>query len=271
MGLHRGSGPGRSVPLYGYGVVQPDPTRQQYQKPEEASTTETPVNPMEQSAYNAASKYNNELESGNTAETTRTLAQARDELSVGMQKEGEAAIGRGADAGLFRSRALESGKRNIAKLQGDLADKAFGRRNEAINTLSSTATRAAEGQRTLHLGTMAAANADKRTQIDAADQQARLRQAPYDRLDEDDGHAGAVRGWSARDPGRRCDRPCVWKWWDARAHRIAARQLRRSFKWRGTLRATAGTGRSPRRWTGSRSISGGARTSGGTSSRRGSS
>jgi hypothetical protein len=102
---------------------------------------------MEQSAYNAASKYNNELESGNTAETTRTLAQARDELSVGMQKEGEAAIGRGADAGLFRSRALESGKRNIAKLQGDLADKAFGRRNDAINTLSSTATRAAEGQR----------------------------------------------------------------------------------------------------------------------------
>jgi hypothetical protein len=29
---------------------------------------------------------------------------------------------------------------------------------------------------------MAAANADKRTQIDAADQQARLREAPYDRL-----------------------------------------------------------------------------------------
>lgn len=140
------------------------------------------VNPMEQEAYNNWKSYNSDLAGATNEEITRELGRARDEISVGMEKEGEAAVGRGADPSLFKSRALESGKRNLVDLQGKLADVALGRREGALQGMTGAAGQAASGQRQLALGTQAARLAEQRYTLDAADQQARLREAPYDRL-----------------------------------------------------------------------------------------
>lgn len=146
------------------------------------STTTTPVDPMQQNAYNMANDYAAGLADNSNAEITRALSRQRDEISVGMQREGEAAAGRGAGAGLFRSRALESGQRAMNDLHGRLTDVALGRRNEAINTVGNRADSAANTRNTLHLGTMAQALNERRATMEQADQQSRLQQAPYDRL-----------------------------------------------------------------------------------------
>lgn len=143
---------------------------------------DTAVNPLEQDASNRWKSYNDDLAKGTNEEITRELQRARDDLSVGMEAEGAAAVGRGADAGFFKSRRLESGKRDIHALQGNLADKAMGRREGALTGLTSAAGQAASGQRQLHLGTMSARLGEQRLAIDRAESQARLRDAPYDRL-----------------------------------------------------------------------------------------
>lgn len=142
----------------------------------------TSVNPLEDEAHNKWKAYESGLASGTNEEITRELQRARDEISVGMEREGEAAVGRGADAGFFRSRRLEQGKRDIHALQGKLADVALGRRAEALTGLTNAAGQAASGQRTLHLGTQAARLAENRLLLDQAEAQARLNEAPYRRM-----------------------------------------------------------------------------------------
>src|SRR5262245_32985156 len=95
-------------------------------------TASTGVDPREDYAYQRAKGYESGLADMTNEEITRELGRARDEISVGMAKEGEAAIGRGADPSLFRSRALSEGARNMSNLQARLADVALGRRNEAL-------------------------------------------------------------------------------------------------------------------------------------------
>lgn len=145
-------------------------------------TATTPVNPMEKEAYDRSASYESGLADLTNQEIQRELGRARDELSVGMSKEGEAAMSRGADPTLFRSRALAQGKRDIHSLQGQLADVALGRREGALQQMTSAAGQAASGQRTLHLGTLAARTADQRTLLDQADLQSRIREKPYERL-----------------------------------------------------------------------------------------
>jgi hypothetical protein len=137
---------------------------------------------MEQKAFNTASNYESGLASGTNEETKREVSRARDQVSVGMQKEGEAAGARGADPSLFTSRALESGKRYIADVQGRMADSALNARLGAVNAVTGAAGQAAGGQRQLQLGTLAAQNAAQQTEDAAAAEQARLNQAPYDRM-----------------------------------------------------------------------------------------
>lgn len=177
-----GAGPGGFIGTSpGSGGGSPSYSREGFQQPEPISA-ETPVNPMEGYAFDRAKDYEANLAAGTNEEITRELQRARDDISVGMKAEGEAAMGRGADAGLFRTRALEAGKRDIHNLQGRLADVALGRRADAIGRLTSAGGQAAEGQRALHFGSLASRLADQRYQLDAAESQARLNQAPYDRL-----------------------------------------------------------------------------------------
>lgn len=145
-------------------------------------TATTPVNPMQDYAYSRAKDYESGLADSTNAEITRELGRARDEISVGMAREGEAAISRGADPSLFRTRALEGGKRDLHALQGRLADVALGRREGAIKTLGETAGAAAGEQRLMHMGILGTQLAAEREDREAAETQARLYEAPYDRM-----------------------------------------------------------------------------------------
>ncbi len=147
-----------------------------------AISAETPVNPLQQAAFDASKKYSDELAGGTNAEITRALSRGRDEISVGMRAEGEAAMSRGADPTLFRTRALQSGQRNLNDLEGRLTDVALGRRAESNRDLTSAAGGAASEQRQMHLGTLASQLEGQRNLTAAAETQSRLYQAPYDRL-----------------------------------------------------------------------------------------
>lgn len=150
-------------------------------KPSSVSAN-TAVNPLEQEAADKWRGYESGLADGTNKEITRELQRARDDLSAGLEAEGAAAIGRGADAGFFKTRRMEAGKRDIHNLQGRLADVALGRRAEALSGFTGAAGQAAGGQRQLHLGEQAARLGEQRLLLDQADTQARLREAPYDRL-----------------------------------------------------------------------------------------
>lgn len=158
-----------------------DPGRNYFANPPNVDAT-TPYDPGETYAYDRAKDYEANVAKGTNEETSRELARARDEISVGMRAEGEDAIGRGADPSLFRSRALESGKRDLGNLQARLADVSLRRRESALGLLSGSATARASSQRAMHLGTMQQRLAEQRYQLDAAETQSRLREAPYDRL-----------------------------------------------------------------------------------------
>jgi hypothetical protein len=80
-----------------------DSQQQAYANPSPVTAT-TPVNPMEKEAYDRSASYESGLADLTNQEIQRELGRARDEVSVGMAKEGEAAMGRGADPSLFRSR-----------------------------------------------------------------------------------------------------------------------------------------------------------------------
>lgn len=140
------------------------------------------VDPMEKDANDAWKKYGDELAAGTNEETTRELQRARDEISVGMEKEGSAAAGRGAGGGFFKTRALESGKRDLHALQGNLADVSLGRRAEALSGRTASAGQAASGRRELQFATQSMGLAEQRYQLDAAEAQRRAQEAPQDRL-----------------------------------------------------------------------------------------
>lgn len=142
----------------------------------------TATNPLEQQAFDSFASYNKDLAAGTNDEIVRELQRARDDISKGMQKEGEAAIGRGADPALFKTRLLESGKRDLHALQGQLADVALRRREGALGGMASAANAAASGQRTMHAAAAGQRLAEQRLQLDAADQQQRFNEAPYERL-----------------------------------------------------------------------------------------
>lgn len=159
----------------------PDDERDRIANPPPA-TGSTPVNPGQQSAVDAATRYEQDVSSASGAEIDRALQRARDEISVGMRAEGEGAMGRGADAGLFRSRALQSGERGLHELQGRLTDVALGRRQGAVDSLTGATHAAAGEQRMMHLGTMAARVNEQRLLMEQAELQHRMREAPYQRL-----------------------------------------------------------------------------------------
>lgn len=142
----------------------------------------TPVDPKQAAATKGWETYSSELQAGTAAETERELQRFRDELSTGLQSEGEAAIVRGADPSLFRSRALESGKRGLLELQGRLADVSLNKRAEALSGLTTAAGAAAAERRMLHLGSLSAQQEAQRTLLEQAALQARLQEAPYERL-----------------------------------------------------------------------------------------
>jgi hypothetical protein len=154
----------------------------------------TPTDPSQLGAVEGWEQYQKELQEGTAAETERELQRYRDELSKGFMAEGEAAMARGADPSLFRARALESGKRGVLELQGRLADVSLGRRAEALSGLTGAAGAAASERRMLHLGTLAAQQEAQRTLLQQAELQARLREAPYQRLMDLLGRYGDVSG-----------------------------------------------------------------------------
>lgn len=143
---------------------------------------DTPVNPMQKTAFDAAQNYESGLAKGTNEEITRELQRARDEISVGVKGEGEAAMGRGATPGFFKSRAMAEGARNLNALQGKLADVALEKRAGALDRLTTAAGSAAGEQRLMHLGTLASRLDAQRELDERADLQARLNDAPYRRL-----------------------------------------------------------------------------------------
>lgn len=157
-------------------------------------TTTTPVDPRLQETYNSARDYNQNLAAGTNEEITRELQRARDQLSVGLEGERQGAMSRGADTGLFVNRAAEAGQRSINALQGELADKALARREGALRLQGDIAGNTAAEQRQMHLGTMAQRTADDRVGLEAQDMQARLNEAPYQRLLEMLRTAGGLSG-----------------------------------------------------------------------------
>ena len=163
-------------------------------------TSSTPTNPMQQDAYNRAGAYEAGLASGTNEETERELTRARDVVSVGMKREGEAAMSRGADPTLFRSRALASGARDISNLQGRLADVSLGRRAQAIGLVTGAAGSAASEQRMMHLGQQAQSLADQRLLLDQASEQARQYEQPYENLMGMMSAAGGLVGSGVMDP-----------------------------------------------------------------------
>lgn len=149
--------------------------------PPPASGT-TSGNPQQQDAWNYAQQYANSLPGGTNEMITRELQRARDEISVGMKSEGEAAMGRGATPELFRSRAQAAGARNLGDLQGRLADVALGRAEGAGRLLGDISGASAAEQRLMHLGTLGAELDRQRLDISRAESQARLNEMPYERL-----------------------------------------------------------------------------------------
>lgn len=145
-------------------------------------TSETPVNPGQADALNRAKNYESGVASGTNEETVRELGRARDEISVGMKREGEAAMSRGADPSLFRNRALGAGARNLSNLQGRLADVSLGRRAEAVGLVGSRADAAAGEQRLTNFSSISAQLDANRGLREQAETQARLQEAPYNRL-----------------------------------------------------------------------------------------
>lgn len=172
----------------GSSAVQPTPTpspkpKAPAVKPKPTPViTNTPVNPMQQNAYDQWSTYNKGLAENNNTEITHQLQQNRDELSVGLGKEVNGALLRGADPGLFATRYAESGRRSLNDLQAKMTDVALGRRAEALGGVTGSANLAAAGQRELHLGTMAQSLAERRLALDAADAKQRTVDSQYSKL-----------------------------------------------------------------------------------------
>lgn len=165
-------------------------------------TANTPVNPMQQEAYGAAKDYAGSLAGGTNEMVTRELGRYRDDISTGMKAEGEAAMGRGADPAFFRSRALASGQRGMADLQGRLADVSLGKQAEAVGLQTGAAGAAAGEQRLMHLGSLSQQLNEQRALTEQAEVQARLNQAPYDRLMAMMGSVGQNTGnFGAFQPG----------------------------------------------------------------------
>lgn len=162
----------------------------------EPVVTSTPVNPMQsesfgmtRDSYGAAKGLADSITGGTNEEINRELGRARDETSVGIKKEGEAAMGRGADAALFRGRAAAAGARDMGNLQARLAGVALDKKQAAVNSqvgasgnAANAAAQAAGEQRSLALGTSAQRLADSREVRERAESQARLDQAPFDRM-----------------------------------------------------------------------------------------
>lgn len=145
-------------------------------------TAETPVDPGQAAALKDAQDYSHGLSSGTNDMITRALGRERDDISVGIKGEGEAAMGRGADPSLFRSRAVDAGARRLSDLQGKLTDVALGRQNEAINTEANAAAGAAGLRNQLQLGTLAQRLAEQRAETERAEAQQRMYDDPYQRL-----------------------------------------------------------------------------------------
>jgi len=145
-------------------------------------TANTPVNPMQQEAYGAAKDYSSSLMGGTNEMITRELGRYRDDISTGMKAEGEAGMARGADPSFFRSRALASGQRGMADLQGRLADVSLGKQAEAIGLQTGAATAGASEQRLMQLGTLSQRLNEQRALTEQAEVQSRLNEAPYARL-----------------------------------------------------------------------------------------
>lgn len=150
----------------------------------EPITAETPVDPGQATALSSAHAYSAGLSDMSADEITRALGRERDEISVGIGKEGEAAMGRGADPSLFRSRAVDAGARRLSDLHGKLTDIALGRKRDAIETETSAAESAAGLRNSLHLGTLSARLGEQRAATERAEVQARLQDAPYARLSD---------------------------------------------------------------------------------------
>ena len=166
-----GGGGGGGATAQGQALATPAPV-----------TASTPVNPMQQESYNRAAGFESNLAQGTNEEITRELGRARDDISAGAKSEGEAAMARGADPTLFRSNALAAGARNLGNLQGRLADVALEKRQGAINSMGNLAGQAAGEQRQMQLGTLAAQSQSQRDLVAQAEVQARLNEAPYQRL-----------------------------------------------------------------------------------------
>lgn len=183
-------------PAPGGGTGTGTTPRATYASPPPIDVT-TPYDPGQERARTGWEEYSSELEAGTAAETERELQRYRDELSKGLLAEGEAAISRGADPSLFRSRALEGGRRGLLELQGRLADVSLGRRAEALSGMTGAAGAAASERRMMHLGTLAAQQEAQRTLIDQAESQARLQDRPYQRLTDLMGAIGGLLGGSS--------------------------------------------------------------------------
>jgi hypothetical protein len=162
----------------GTGTQQAQALRQQTQN----TSATTGSDPMQANAYGRAADFERGLADNTSDETRRAVSQARDEVSVGMAKEGNAAMSRGADPSLFRSRALASGQRYIADVQGKALDSALEKRLGAVNALTGAAGEAATNKTNLHLGTLNAKLGQDRLAVDRSEAQARLEEAPYERL-----------------------------------------------------------------------------------------
>ena len=145
-------------------------------------TVSTPVNPLQQTAFDAANKYQSGLANNQNELINKQLATARDSISSGMRSEGIAAMGRGADPSLFRQRALAQGQQYLGHLQTGLTADALAAQGQAVNSLTGAAGSAAGNQTNLQLGTLAAQAEQQRIANEQAAMQARLYQAPYDRL-----------------------------------------------------------------------------------------
>lgn len=149
-----------------------------------------------QAAVDSAAAYERDLTGAEPEFARREMGRFRDELSVGLAKEGQGAMSRGADPGLARTKLLQGAQTAGGNLQARLADVALQRREGAVNTRISAAnarTGAGQGrvagaqavageQRLMHLGTIQARIAEEDMLTRQAEVQARLQAAPYDRL-----------------------------------------------------------------------------------------
>lgn len=146
----------------------------------EPMVTNTAVNPMQKHAYDAASSWEKGIADETNLETTRELSRFRDEVSRGVQAEGEEAMGRGADSAFFRSQALAGGSRDLSNLGAKLAGENLKAHQGAIDSLTDSAGSAADQQNRMNLGTMSANIDQQRVDLDAADQQHRYGREPYE-------------------------------------------------------------------------------------------